>query len=242
MIRLGVAGVVGLSVLTLVASVMVLTPAWHPLLAAVIIGAVAVGVHVQACRRALPRLRDSGVFRSLGFSWSAAFDISIACSISGTMLWCSAALVEGHVVPGVGGFLPVISPLWYAGLVLLLAGIVLARGKSELHAMSALVSLVAAFTLTPALVYGMPRSQAAAKHVDLVQLILHAHHLDAEPASIKRIPGFFRRSRGCATSLEYTTQSGWPPSGPLSSGSLGSLSCGSSSGGRSAPATGSGSA
>jgi len=190
-IRLGVAGVVGLSVLTLVASVMVLTPAWHPLLAAVIIGAVAVGVHVQACRRALPRLRDSGVFRSLGFSWSAAFHISIACSISGTILWCGAALAEGHVVPGVGGFLPVISPLWYAGLVLLLAGIVLARGKSELHAMSALVSLVAAFTLTPALVYGMPRSQAAAKHVDLVQLILHAHHLDAGAGIYQAYSGFF---------------------------------------------------
>jgi len=190
-IRLGVAGVVGLSVLTLVASVMVLTPVWHPLLAAVIIGAVAVGVHVQACRRALPRLRDSGVFRSLGFSWSAAFHISIACSISGTILWCGAALAEGHVVPGVGGFLPVISPLWYAGLVLLLAGIVLARGKSELHAMSALVSLVAAFTLTPALVYGMPRSQAAAKHVDLVQLILHAHHLDAGAGIYQAYSGFF---------------------------------------------------
>ena len=190
-VRLGVAGVVGLSVLTLVASVMVVTPLWHPLLAALIIGAVAVGVHVQACRRALPRLRDSGVFRSLGFSWSAAFDISIACSISGTMLWCSAALVEGHVVPGVGGFLPVISPLWYAGLVLLLAGIVLARGKSELHAMSALVSLVAALTLTPALVYGMPRSQAAAKHVDLVQLILHAHHLDAGAGIYQAYSGFF---------------------------------------------------
>ena len=64
--RLGVAGVVGLSVLTVVASVMVLTPVWHPLLAAVIIGAIAVGVHVQACRQALPGLHGAGVFRSLG--------------------------------------------------------------------------------------------------------------------------------------------------------------------------------
>ena len=189
--RLGVAGLVGLSVLTVVASVMVLTPVWHPLLAAVIIGAIAVGVHVQACRRALPGLRGAGVFRSLGFRWSAAFDISIGCSISGTVLWCSAALAEGHVVPGVGGFLPVISPLWYAGLVLLLAGIVLARGKSELYAMSALVSLVAALTLTPAWVYGMPRSQSAAKHVDLVQLILHAHHLDPGAGIYQAYSAFF---------------------------------------------------
>jgi hypothetical protein len=212
-IRLGVAGVTGLSVLTLGASVMVLTPFWHPLLAAVIIGAAAVGVHVQACRRVLPGLRRAGVFRSPGRGvqawrralpgrgprafrspgrgWSAAFESSIAYTVGGTVLWAGAALACGHVVPGVGGFLPDISPLWYAGLVLLLAGIVLARGKSEVYAMSALVSLVAAVTLTPALVYGMPRSQAAAKHVDLVQLILHAHHLDVGAGIYQTYSGFF---------------------------------------------------
>ena len=207
--RLGVAGVVGLSVLTVVASVMVLTPVWHPLLAAVIIGAIAVGVHVQACRQALPGLHGAGVFRSLGLGvqarraqhrlrdpgvgrgWRAALESSMAYTAAGTVLWCAAAIAAGHIVPGVGGFLPVISPLWYVGLVLLLAGIVLARGKSEVHAMSALVSLVAALTLTPALVYGMPRSQSAAKHVDLVQLILHAHHLDAAAGIYQAYSGFF---------------------------------------------------
>lgn len=189
--RLGVAGVVGLSVLALVGSVMVLTPMWYPLPTAVLIGAVAVSVHVQACRRALAKLRGSGVFRSLGLGWRAAFDSSIACSVGGTVLWCDAALNRGHIVPGVGGFLPEISPLWYAGLVLLLAGIVLARGKSEVHAMFALVSLVAAFTLTPALVYGMPRSQSAAKHVDLVQLILSAHYLDLRAGIYQAYSGFF---------------------------------------------------
>jgi O-antigen/teichoic acid export membrane protein len=176
--RLGVAGVVGLSVLTLLGSVMVLTPIWHPLPAAAIIGAVAVSVHVQACRRALAGLRGSEVFRSLRLDWRAAFDSSIVCTAGGTVLWCGAALNMGNIVPGVGGFLPEISPLWYAGLVFLLAGIVLARGKSEVHAMFALVSLVAALTLTPALVYGMPGSQSAAKHVDLVQQVVSAHYLD----------------------------------------------------------------
>jgi O-antigen/teichoic acid export membrane protein len=189
--RLGVAGVVGMSVLTLAGSVMVLTPLWHPLAAAVIVGAIAVSVHVQACRRALAGLHGSEVFRSLGFGWRTAFDISIACTVSGTVLWCYAAVSRGYIVPGIGGFLPVISPLWYAGLVLLLAGIVLARGKSEVHAMSALVSLVAALTLTPALVYGLPRSQSAAKHVDLVQLILSAHHLDPAVNIYEAYSGFF---------------------------------------------------
>jgi hypothetical protein len=107
------------------------------------------------------------------------------------VLWCGAALGTSRIVPGVGGFLPKISPVWYAGLVLLLAGIVLARGKSEVHAMFAVVSLVAALTLTPALVYGMPGSQSAAKHVDLVQLILSAHHLDRGVNIYDAYSGFF---------------------------------------------------
>ena len=53
------------------------------------------------------------------------------------------------------------------------------------------MSLVAALTLTPALVYGMPRSQSAAKHVDLVQLILHAHHLDPGAGIYQAYSGFF---------------------------------------------------
>jgi hypothetical protein len=189
--RLGVAGVAGLSVLTLAATVMVLTPLWHPVLAAVIIGAAAVGVHVQACRRALAGLRGSGAFRAPELGWRAAFDSSIACSITGTALWCGAVLQRGRIVPGVGGFLPEISPLWYAGLVLLLTGIVLARGKSEVHAVLALVSLVAALKLTPALVYGMPGSQSAAKHVDLVQLILSVHHFDRRAGIYQAYSGFF---------------------------------------------------
>lgn len=189
--RLGVAGIVGMSVLTLAGSVMVLTPLWHPLAAAVILGAAAVSVHVQACRRALAGLHGSEVFRSLVLGWRTGFGISIACTVGGTVLWCYAAVSKGHIVPGIGGFLPVISPLWYAGLVLLLAGIVLARGKSEVHAMFALVSLVAALTLTPALVYGLPRSQSAAKHVDLVQLILSAHHLDPAGNIYEAYSGFF---------------------------------------------------
>jgi transposase-like protein len=189
--RLGVAGVVGLSVLALVASAMVLVPVWQPWPAAAVIGAAAAGVHVEACRRVLTGLRGSGVFRSWRTGWWAGVDASIACTIIGTVLWWGAALGLGHVVPGVGGFLPDISPLWYVGLVLLLAAIVLARGKSEARAMVALVSLVAALTLTPALAYGTPRNQSAAKHVYLVQLILHAHHLNPGAGIFQAYSGFF---------------------------------------------------
>ncbi len=52
-LRLCVAGLVGLSVPLFVASVLALPPLWHPLLAAVLFGAVAVGVHVAGCLRVL---------------------------------------------------------------------------------------------------------------------------------------------------------------------------------------------
>ena len=190
-VRLGVAGIVGLSVPTLVATLMVLEPLWHPLLAAGIIGATTVVVHVRACRRALLELRDSGILRSWSICRKLVPDPSIAFSVGGTVLWFSAALSRGHVIPNVGGFLPEISPLWYAGLILLLEGIILARGKNEAYAMFAIVSLVAALTLTPAIVYGMPRTQVAAKHIGFVQQILTTHHLDRSAGIYEAYSGFF---------------------------------------------------
>ncbi len=189
-LRLAVAGVVGLSTSTLVASVMVLLPLWHPLLAAAVIGVVAAGVHAYACRRALAEVSGTELFRFLRRG-RKLLDASIICSLTGTVLWCVAALERGHVVPGVLGFLPQISVLWYIGLLLLLAGIVFGRGKTEIHAMFGLVSLVAALTLTPSLVYGTPRSQSAGKHIDLVQLILQSHHLNRGAGIYQAYSGLF---------------------------------------------------
>ena len=57
--------------------------------------------------------------------------------------------------------------------------------------MFALVSLVAAFTATPALVYGMPRSQTAVKHVELAQQILHTHRLNRGSGICEAYSAFF---------------------------------------------------
>ena len=179
-LRLAVAGIIGISVVTLVGSIMALTPVWYPLPAAVIAGAVTVALHFYGCRRALasgPPLVGE-IRRSLARHGSSLISPSLISSLTGTLMWIAAALAAGHIDPGVLGFLPKISTFWYVGLLLLILSIVLARGKSEPYAMFGLVSLVAAFTLTPALIYGTPRSQSAQKHIDLVQLILQTHHLD----------------------------------------------------------------
>lgn len=190
-LRLCMAGLVGLSVPLIVASVMVLSPMWHPSLAAVLFGIAAVCLHVVACRRVLLRLPGTGILRSKHLRVRDFLDASVACSLGGTLLWLTGMAATGHVVPGVLGFLSSAPVYWYLGIVLLVAGIMLARGEGELRAAFGAVSLLAALTLTPSVVYGMPRSESAAKHIDLVQSILKVHHLPSDVGIYQAYSGFF---------------------------------------------------
>ena len=187
-LRMAVAGIVSLSVPLVWGSIMVLTPMWHPFVCAAAFGVVTLGVHIYACYRALMRLPERTPLIEAG---GLPFDPSVICTAAGTVLWCAAALGAGHVIPGALGFLPKISFFWYAGLFFVLAGLVLARGKNEVRAIFAVVSFLGAIKLTPALVYGMPASQSAAKHVDLVQFILQAHHLDPGAGIYQAYSAFF---------------------------------------------------
>lgn len=189
-VRLGVAGVTGLSVLTLVGSAMVLAPVWLPLPATLIIGLAAVMVHLQAIREVLPQLRRPGALQPLRTGLGTVTP-SLVCTVTGTILWLGTLLQTSRITPGTWGFLPHVSLLWYAGLALVLTGVVLAFRASEAHGLAGLVSLVSALTLTPAMVYGMPRAQTAAQHVDLVQLILQQHFLDRGVNIYEAYSGFF---------------------------------------------------
>lgn len=194
-LRLCVAALIGLSLPVVVASVMVLAPVWHPLLAAVLAGAVAVGVHAVACRRVLSGLSGPSGPRILGPVRPRVrelLDASAVCSLGGTAAWAAGVAVTGHVAaPGVLGFLPRAPVYWYLGLGLLVAGIMLARGRGELRPAFGVVSLLAALTLTPAVVYGMPRQPAGAKHVDLVLAILQTHHISGDAGIYKAYSGLF---------------------------------------------------
>jgi hypothetical protein len=191
-LKLGVATVVALSTLFVVGSIMVLAPLWVPVPAAIVIVAAAGAVHIRACRDAIPQLRGNFVLPPRTATLRAlATDRSLGTTAVGTVLWLTVAIATGHVVPGVGGFITVISPLWFAGVVLVLVGIVLARGKSEWYVIVALISLVCALTLTPALVYGMSRSQSASKHIEIIQQILRSHYLDRHAGIYDTYSGFF---------------------------------------------------
>lgn len=190
-LRLCVAGLVGLSLPLVAASVMVLVPVWYPSLLAVLIGGAAVLVHAVACRRVLSGPSGARILLSVRPRVRDFLDASMACSLVGTLLWIVGMAATGHVVPGVFGFLPKAPVYWYLGLAFLIAGIMLARGKDELPAAFGTVSLLAALTLTPSVVYGMPRSESAAKHIDLVQNILQAHSLSRDAGIYQAYSGLF---------------------------------------------------
>jgi hypothetical protein len=158
---------------------------------ALLIGSAAVLIHIEACRRAIPKIRSAEVFGLTGSGWRRQINTSVACTMVGNLLWSAGTLMRGHLVPGVGGFLPGMSPVWYLGLLLLIAAVVLAREKTEAYSAVALGSLVGALTLTPAFLYGMPRSQSAAKHVDLVKQILQSHYLSPSANIYEAYSGLF---------------------------------------------------
>jgi hypothetical protein len=177
-LRLCVMSVVGLSVPLIVAGVMVLAHLWHPVAVTALMLAAAFWVHTLACRRVLSGPYGRDILRLPRPRGRDFLDASLACGLIGTLLWIAGMAATGHVTPvGAFGFLPKAPVFWYMGLVLLVAGIILARGKSELQAAFSVVSLLAALTVTPAVVYGTPESPSAAKHIDLVQNVLQSHSL-----------------------------------------------------------------
>jgi hypothetical protein len=98
-------------------------------------------------------------------------------TLVGTVFWLAAAIWTRDPNPGYWGMLATINPLWYFGLVTVLAGFAVGR-RSELTAGLAALSFGLASTLTPALVYGAPREQTAAKQMQIVQYVLAHHHID----------------------------------------------------------------
>jgi hypothetical protein len=190
-VRLAVAILVGISLPALLASVMALGHWWHPWIIAFLLGTAVAIAHVRACRAALAWLRPPLRRRAALIDQASWLNVSTGLTAAGTFWWLVSMLVAGHIDPGVGGFLTQISAMWYVGLLLVLGGIVLARGRGELAAIAGVASLVAAMTLTPAYVYGLPRIESAGKHVGFVQQVLAAGFLDRHLGIYQAYSGFF---------------------------------------------------
>jgi hypothetical protein len=100
----------------------------------------------------------------------------IGLLLIGTICWLVPAIATRDPNPSYWGMLTVLSPAWYAGLVLVLVGFALGRRSEMIGTLSAL-SFGLATTLTPALVYGAPREPTAAKQMQIAQYVLLHHHI-----------------------------------------------------------------
>ncbi len=188
--RAGFGCLFGISLFLAVGSLMVLVPVWAPVEAAALLGSVAIGLHVAGLRAALRE--EPHPLRGLRTRILAERStLSAACTLVGTAIWLTSALSTPHIVPANWGFLTKITPAWYVGILIVLAGLAFARRAREPYAIFAVISLVAAIKLTPALVYGEPGSQSADKHIVLVQLILQTHFLNIRADLYDAYSGFF---------------------------------------------------
>lgn len=192
---------VGFSVLLLTGAVMAdLRGLWNPALAAVALGVPALVLHAVGLYRVwrIPPgtggpvagpdpvtselqppapgrtgLRSGELVAALRWTPERT---GLQLTLVGTVFWLATAIWTRNPNPGYWGMLATINPLWYVGLVIVLAGFAVGR-RSELSAGLAALSFGLATTLTPALVYGAPREQTAAKQMQIVQYVLDHHHI-----------------------------------------------------------------
>jgi hypothetical protein len=186
--RMTLTTVTSLAVLTLVSQPMLALGQWHPLTAFVVVAAVCVPLHLAGLRLALS---DAEWARPRPSRVPLVHSTSMVLARVGAVLAISAALIHRHLDPGFYGFLPTIGIAWYVGIGLILAALALSRATEEREIAVPVLLLVVVLTLTPALVYDGPRSQSAAKHVDLVLHIMSAHRLDSTVEIYNSWSGFF---------------------------------------------------
>jgi hypothetical protein len=187
--RITGAVLVGLSVLLGVGALMGdVHGLWHPVVAAALVVTVAFGLHLIGLTRieigrssaelGSESLGAYGMLAAVerGIRASRSVQTSLLLTLVGTMCWLAAALSTHDPNPGFWGMLKTVGPLWYLGPVLLIIGFAIGR-RNELCGAAAAISFGLATTLTPALVYGAPRNQTAAKQMSLTEYLLQHHHI-----------------------------------------------------------------
>jgi hypothetical protein len=200
LVRIAATALTGLSALTLVPMAMLAAGIWRPYLAFGVVAVLTGPLHTLAASRARRDLRTAARWRraagpdALPARTSVVRPVVVvAAAVLGGAAGLAAAARHRHLDPGLWGLLTEVGPLWYVGLGLVLAAVLAALGRPAPQwpmavGVSALVLVV---TLTPALVYDGPRSQSAAKHLDLVEQIRDLHHIDSTVEVYNAWPGYF---------------------------------------------------
>lgn len=200
--RLAMTALTTLCIPTFVGTVMLQADAWHPAVAFVGLAVVTVPLHVlgyRLARRDRRSVTATATGRGGAGRWRESvarlarkhLSVSVLLSVSGGVACLTAALTHRHIEPDIWGFLRVIGPLWYLGLVLVLLSFAVSRASSDASVAVAVLILVLVLTGTPALVYDGARSQSASKHVDFVQQIRTVHRINSVVAVYTAWPGYF---------------------------------------------------
>ena len=203
--RLTLTMLTSLAVLTFVSMAMLTAQQWRPMAAFVVAASVCVPLHLAGLQLALRDVKASGwhwppqeatlslQWNALIHRWLASFlrSRSLLCAAVGGVLCLGSALAHRHIDPGFFGFLPEIGIAWYVGLALILLAVALSQPGQEHQIAIPVLLLLVVLTLTPALVYDLPRSQVAAKHVDLILQIRAQHRVDTAADIYNSWSGFF---------------------------------------------------
>jgi capsular exopolysaccharide synthesis family protein len=193
-----------LAVLTFVSVAMLAVHEWRPKAAFAAAVLICVPLHLSGLQLALRDARASGwrwpAPEAMSSQWRTLIhrrlapllhSRSLLCATAGGVLCLGSALTHRHIDPGFFGFLLDIGIAWYVGLALILLAIALSRPDQEHQIAIPVLLLLVVLTLTPALVYDGPRSQVAAKHVDLILQIRTLHELNATLDIYNSWHGFF---------------------------------------------------
>jgi hypothetical protein len=160
----------------------------------ILICLIAAGFHVASLKLNLSgRIADSRsqVGRALQRIRMSELIVRAGPSFVGIVLCLVGAGMSQDLIPGHGGLLASISPLWIAGVVVMIAGVVICwfdqRSSLALPILALLVTVVA----TPAVVYQYPRYGWSQKHVGVTLHFLQSGILDRKIDIYQSWPAFF---------------------------------------------------
>jgi hypothetical protein len=115
----------------------------------------------------------------------------VTLTVAGVVLSLGSALTDLHLVPGKGGLLTSISPAWYIGIAFLLVAILLAWNTSPTTVAVPIIMLAAIVTVTPSIVYDLPRYDWTQKHVGVTLYFLQHGSVNTHIDIYQSWPGFF---------------------------------------------------
>lgn len=152
--------------------VMAITHLWNPAIAMAIVVVATFGMLAAAIIRDLPQL-STPARREPGWRAPSPTALVTLTTLAG-LLVVVLVTVTGRSDPQPGGLFRSVNPLWYLGLVLLVAAALLAWRLSVSPAFPVL-TLSGIVVTSQAIVYGSPSVMSAARHVGIIDYI-RIHH------------------------------------------------------------------